>query len=206
MKRSFAILVVVVVWFALILQLIVSINMGIARGFGWTFGVSLYVAFFTVTTNLLVAVALTLPLVAPRSNAGRLFASPHAITGIAASIVLVSLTYNILLAHIWNPRGLGLIADLLLHDIVPLLFVAYWWLAVPKRSIGWKKAALWAIYPVVYFAYAMVRGVLTDFYPYPFINVTHLGIFSVLLNAIGVLVAFFVILALLLAIKKTPIR
>jgi hypothetical protein len=52
----------------------------------------------------------------------------------------------------------------------------------------------------------MVRGMLTGFYPYPFINVSKLGLFSVLLNAIGVLVAYFVILALLLVVKKTPMR
>jgi hypothetical protein len=47
----------------------------------------------------------------------------------------------------------------------------------------------------------MLRGVATDFYPYPFINVRELGFFWVTVNALGVLFAFFVILAVLTAVK-----
>ncbi|HEX3895183.1 MAG TPA: Pr6Pr family membrane protein [Rudaea sp.] len=203
MKRRFATVVAAVAWLALILQLVVSINLGIARGFGWTYGVWMYVAFFTVLTNLLVALTLTIPLLAPSSRLGRFLANPASITGATANIILVCITYNVLLRHIWSPRGWQLIADLLLHDAVPILTVLFWWIAVPRASARWKDAAVWAIYPIVYFLYAMARGLASGFYPYPFIDVTRIGFGMVMLNAIGVLLAFFAILAALLALKSS---
>ncbi len=201
MKRQFALIVALIAWFALVVQLVVSIRTGIARGGGWAFGLWMYIAFFTVTTNLIVAASSLLLAVAPDSRAGRALGDGNSLTGIAACIILVALTYNALLAGLWQPRGWQLIADLALHDLVPILFVALWWIAVPRRSIVFRRAALWALYPVLYFAYAMIRGVLTDFYPYPFINVDQLGFVAVAINALGVLLAFFVILAILTAVK-----
>ena len=201
MKRQFALVVALVTWFALVVQLVMSIRMGIARGGDWTFGLWMYIAFFTVTTNLIVAVASLVAALAPESRVGRALANVDSLTGIAASIILVAITYNALLAGLWQPRGWQLVADVALHDLVPVMFVAYWWIAVPRRSIVFRRAALWAIYPVLYFAYAMIRGVTTDFYPYPFIDVDRLGFVAVAINALGVLLTFFVILAILTAIK-----
>ncbi len=201
MKRQFALVVALIAWFALVVQLVVSIRMGIARGGGWTFGLWMYIAFFTVTTNLIVAAASLLVAVAPESRAARALGNVNSLTGIAACIILVAITYNALLAGLWRPHGWQLVADLALHDLVPILFVAFWWIAVPRRSIVFRRAALWAIYPVLYFAYAMIRGAMTDFYPYPFINLDQLGFVAVSINAVGVLLAFFVILAILTAIK-----
>jgi hypothetical protein len=205
MKRPFAFIVALVAWFALVVQLVVSIRLGIARGGGWAFGLWMYVAFFTVTTNLIVAIASLAVAVAPASRVGRALGNADSMTGISASIILVAITYNAILAGLWRPSGWQLIADLALHDVVPVLFVVLWWIAVPRRSVVLRRAALWAIYPVVYFAYAMIRGVLTDFYPYPFINVDQLGVVAVAINALGVLLAFFVILGILIALKaKAP--
>jgi hypothetical protein len=201
MKRQFAFAVALVAWFALVVQLVVSIRMGLVRGDGWPYGLWMYVAFFTVTTNLLVAIASLLVAVAPDSRHGRRLGNPDSLTGIAASIVLVGITYNAILAGMWKPQGWQLVADLALHDVVPILFVIFWWIVVPRGSIRFRHAALWALYPVAYFAYAMLRGVATNFYPYPFINVRELGFFWVTVNALGVLVAFFIILAVLTAVK-----
>lgn len=46
------------------------------------------------------------------------------------------------------------------------------------------------MYPGCYFVYALIRGHLLGTYPYPFIDVTALGYGAVLLNALGLLVAF----------------
>ncbi|RON29211.1 Pr6Pr family membrane protein, partial [Pseudomonas brassicacearum] len=46
------------------------------------------------------------------------------------------------------------------------------------------------MYPLVYFAYALLRGHLLAAYPYPFIDVSTLGYPQVFLNAGGILVGF----------------
>ncbi len=203
MKKTVGMVVAAIAWFALAVQLLASINLGLARGFGIAYGIWMYFAFFTVLTNLLVALTLTIPLLAPSSRLGRFLSDPASITGATANIILVGITYNVLLRHIWSPRGWQLVADLLLHDVVPILMIVFWWISVPRASVRWKDAAIWAIYPIVYFVYAMARGLATGFYPYPFINLAHIGFAMVMLNAIGVLLALFVILLVLLALKSS---
>ena len=48
----------------------------------------------------------------------------------------------------------------------------------------------WLAWPVGYFAYALLRGQASGFYPYYFIDVGQLGIARVLLYAGGLLIAF----------------
>lgn len=87
------------------------------------------------------------------------------------------------------------IADELLHVIVPLLFVVYWFLFAAK-DLQWKHSFYWLLYPAVYLAYALFRGATENFYPYPFIDVNRLGYGPVFRNATGMLLAF-VLLGLL---------
>lgn len=165
----------------------------------WEIGASLLgglvncFSFFTVLTNTLVAVVLTCELTHRESAARRWFLRPTVSSGIAAHIALVGLAYNVLLRHLWQPEGWQFAADELLHDIMPLLFVAYWWLWVPKGSLRLIHIGLWLIYPLVYFGYVLLRGELLAAYPYPFFDVASLGYPQVLVNAGGILTGFIAI-------------
>jgi len=203
MKRSFALTIGAIACFALIVQLYVSIQLNLARGSSAAYGVWMYFAFFTVTTNILVAVTLIVPALSPSSRLGGFLAKPSSITGATASIILVCIVYNTLLSHLYHQEGWRFVTDLLLHDVVPILTVAYWWVAVKRGSVAWKSAAAWALYLVVYFLYASARGLVTGFYPYYFLNVEKLGFGWALLNAIGVLAGFFVILFALIGLKSS---
>ena len=114
----------------------------------WTSGASLlgglisFFSFFTVLTNTLVVVVLSYALVKRDSGAKRFFLAPRISSAIAASIVVVSLAYNLLLRHLWSPQGFQFIADELLHDVMPLLFVVYWWRCVPKGPLRLKHIAV----------------------------------------------------------------
>ncbi len=201
MKKILGLSVGTIVWFALVAQFIISIRLNVAHGDSVAFGIWMYFAFFTVTTNLLVALMLTLPALAPGSRIGRFLGKSSSITGVTAGIVLVAVVYNTLLLHLNNQQGWRFVTDLLLHFVVPILTVAYWWNAVPRGSVRWKPAVCWALYPVAYFFYATARGLASGFYPYYFLNVGQLGFGWVLLNAIGVLAAYLIILFVLLALK-----
>lgn len=179
----------------------------------WEAGASLlgglinFFSFFTVLTNTLVVVVLSYALVNRESAAKRFFLAPAVSSGIAASIVVVSLAYNLLLRHLWSPTGFQFIADELLHDVMPLLFVIYWWRCVPKGTLRFKHIGGWVIYPLVYFGYVLLRGHLLGQYQYPFIDVDSLGYPQVFVNAGGIL-AGFVLIALAVVgldkILKTP--
>ena len=128
------------------------------------------------------------------------------VAGVATSISLVGIAYYFLLRNIWAPEGLQLLADVLLHYVVPVLYMVYWWRAGSKASIPWVGPLVWSIYPVAYLAYALVRGTLIGSYPYPFIDVTILGYEQTLLNASGLLLAYIVLGLLLVALGKTSSR
>ena len=174
----------------------------------WALGASLlggllsFFSYFTVLTNTLVATVLTCALTSRESAARRWFMQPWVSSGIAVSIAVVGLAYNVLLRHLWHPEGWQWLADELLHDVMPLLFLAWWWLCVPKGTLRLRHIALWVIYPLVYFAYALLRGHLLATYPYPFIDVDTLGYPQVFVNAGGLLAGFVLIALVVIALDR----
>ncbi|ASV36936.1 hypothetical protein CI807_12330 [Pseudomonas sp. NS1(2017)] len=174
----------------------------------WESGASLlgglinFFSFFTVLTNTLAAVVLSYARVKRDSPAKRFFLAPGISSGIAVSILVVGLAYNLLLRHLWQPEGFQFIADELLHDVMPVLFFIYWWRCVPKGDLRLKHIGGWVIYPLVYFAYALLRGDLLGQYQYPFIDVSTLGYPQVFVNAGGILLGFVVIALAVVGLDK----
>jgi hypothetical protein len=178
----------------------------------WTLGASLigglvsFFSFFTVLSNTLVATVLTCEWTSRESAARHWFLQPWVSSGVAVSIAVVSLAYNLLLRHLWHPEGWQWLADELLHDIMPLLFLGYWWRCVPKGTLRVWHIALWVIYPLLYFAYSLLRGHVLAVYPYPFIDVEKLGYPQVFINAGGLLVGFVLIALLVIGLDRWRAR
>ncbi|MBK5552126.1 MULTISPECIES: Pr6Pr family membrane protein [unclassified Pseudomonas] len=185
-----------------------SVQLYLILGSRWSLGASLmgglisFFSFFTVLSNTLVAVVLTCELTARESAARRWFLQPWVSSGIAVSIAVVGIAYSLLLRHLWHPEGWQLLADELLHDIMPLLFLAYWWLCVTKGTLRLGHIALWVIYPLVYFAFTLLRGHLLSTYPYPFVDVGTLGYPQVFINAGGILAGFVAIALVVVGLDR----
>lgn len=165
-------------------------------------GLVSFFSYFTVLTNTLVATVLTCEWTSRESAARRWFLQPWVSSAIAVSIAVVGLVYSVLLRHLWHPEGWQFLADELLHDIMPLLFLAYWWRCVPKGTLRLRHIGLWVIYPLVYFAYALWRGHLLAVYPYPFIDVDKLGYPQVFVNAGGLLAGFVVVALMVIGLDR----
>ena len=204
--RSFAAAAALLGWLALALQLLLSIQLTIASGQGAWAGVWTYCGYFTITTNVLVALALTAAASGPRGALSRFFGRPDVHTAIAMSIVIVSAIYNLLLRQLWHPQGWQIAADVTLHDVMPALFLLHWSMAVPKAALRWPQVVYWQLYPAAYFAYVLVRGAVDGWYPYPFLDVTTLGYLRVLIDACVVLLLFIVIALLLVALARWQVR
>jgi hypothetical protein len=175
-------------WFALGLQYALMIRPAIAEG--TALGTTIrFFSYFTILTNLLVAIAYS-AMLRPRRDETGFFTRPAVTSGIALSIALVGIAYSLLLRHIWDPQGWQLVADHLLHDVAPLLFVAYWALWIPKRGLTASHVWRWALYPIAYFTYALVQARMTDWYPYPFLDAGEIGYAVVLRNATVILALF----------------
>lgn len=199
-------LVALVAWFGVLLQLGLSLQLASANGKSIGDGLVIYLGFFTVLTNLLVAISLSWPILSAQSAPGRWFQRPGVASAITVSIAIVGLAYHLLLRHIWNPQGLQWLADVTLHYAVPLLCLVHWWFAVPPARMTWSAPLAWAAWPLAYLVYALLRGVWLQSYPYPFIDVGVLGYPQALLNSAGLLVVFLLLGSVLVALSRARFK
>ena len=174
-------------WGAVLLQLVLSIRLVQANGRPAVDGLVVVLGYFTVLTNLFVALAFTAAAVGGERSA---FGRPAVIGCATASIAMVGIVYHLVLRNLWAPQGAQWLADMLLHYAVPLAVVAHWLAWGRATALRWPLAAAWCAWPLGYLVYALLRGAWLGSYPYPFIDVTALGYAKVLVNSVGLLVAF----------------
>lgn len=177
-------------WFALVCQFYLHVSNGTVP---LPELVIRFFSYFTITTNLLVAVYCTTCLSNPDSRLGRFFSRLTTVTAITFYIIIVGAVYNIILRPLWKPEGLQKLVDELLHTLVPLLQLIFWLLFIPKTGLEYKDTLPWMIYPLVYIIYSLIRGGFSGWYPYPFVDVSELGLGRVLLNSVLFTGAFFVL-------------
>ena len=84
-----------------------------------------FFSYFTILTNLLVAICFTYLYFNKKSKIKTWFSSPKTLTAINVYILVVGLVYNLVLRPLREAKGLEILADELLHAIVPLLFMIF---------------------------------------------------------------------------------
>lgn len=212
----FGIIGALISWLGLGLEFFVVLQRALIQGQSFQHALSVFFSFFTNLTNILVAVAFTaislsniriirnIRNVKDQAHIGRgnFFARPFILGGIAPSIALVGIIYNLVLRQLWHPTGWGRVADELLHVIVPLGFVIYWFLCVPKAELRWRDSLIWALYPIAYLMYALIHGDQSGVYAYPFIDVATIGYGAVMINSVGILIGFLAMAFIFIAFDR----
>ncbi|MEQ7156318.1 Pr6Pr family membrane protein [Brevundimonas aurifodinae] len=190
--RAWRILFALVGWTGLVLQYWLMLNGGTRSAAGTTV---VFFSYFTILTNILVAVVLTAPAVTPDSRLGRWTSTDAVRAAVAMYIAVVGLVYHVLLAGTWNPQGLQLIVDQILHTVMPIAFVLDWLLFTAKGRLRWIDAGKWLAYPLLYGVWTVIHGQLIGWYPYWFIDIGALGWTRAMTN-FGALLVFFLVLGL----------
>jgi hypothetical protein len=184
-------------WFALALQyVLVLIGPQGADPFTRTIN---FLSYNTILNNILVAAALTIPVLAPTSALGKFFSRPSVRTAITAYMIIVMAVVFFILRHLQTLSGLDFLCDIILHYVMPVVFFFDWLVFVRKDELLFKSAIVWLIYPIGYMAWSFLHGALTGFYPYPFLNVDEQGVAGVLKFEAG-LIAIFLVLGLILVL------
>ncbi len=202
MKRAIAPATAFLAWAAVLVQMVLSIRNGMARGESLLHATVDYFAYFTVLTNTLVALVLTVPWLAPGSPAGRFLARPHMTAMTATAIIIVGLTYHFVLSGAYHPVGVEYATDLGMHYLVPTLFTLHWVLFAPKAGLRYSHLPTFAVYPLAYLVFLAGRGALVGEYPYFFVDVNTLGFAVAARNAMGLLMIYFMVAALLLLVTS----
>jgi hypothetical protein len=198
-ERTYVIVMAVLAWFSLMAQFYMNVTSGAA---GTAELIVRFFSYFTILTNLMVALYSSVRAIATQSFLSRFFFQPSVATSIAVYIVIVGLIYNVILRATWNPEGFQKLVDELLHSVIPLLYVFYWSCFVSKDRLTWSDIPAWLLYPIGYTLFVLIRGAYADFYPYPFIDARKLSYNHVALNALAISGVFIFVSLIFVACAK----
>lgn len=180
--RLAAAVVAAVAWTGLIVQFVATLHGAAEGSVGTT--IWLLLRFFTVTTNLALAVIFTMLAL----GSGRV--SARWLGGIVLAILLVGIVYGLLLQGLLDLSGGAMLANMLLHKVTSVLGLAWWIVFAVKGRLSHRDPVRWAAYPALYLVYALGRGAVEGRYAYPFINVAKLGWEQVAINAVAIAFCF----------------
>jgi len=174
--------------------------------------------FYTSQSNLLVVVyqfALFTAWVFRAVAVLRLLTAPGLALAVTVCIWVTHLIYHFVL----RPHGNRIAAtfadsvdkagNVLVHYAVPLLTLLQWTLFAHKTGLGVRHALYWLVIPLYYLIFAMLRartgrpiGSTTLLYPYPFLDYPSLGPKRFVLNVAVLLVVFFALALVLVAVSR----
>ena len=184
MKRTFGISLAFIAWFFILFQLNLSSRHG-----------QYFFSFFTIQCNLLVALSLTFSQLLPATRPGIFFSKLSVQSAIALYIFIVGLVYNVALRGLVPLSGWGVLVDNMLHVVIPLLYILFWFIYRTKGKLTWEDGLYWTLFPFTYLFYTLIRGAMVDWYPYPFLNVLEHGYEKVFMN-IGIVITIFLVAGL----------
>lgn len=196
----------IVAWAGLLLQACLSISLARANARSVVDGLIVYFGYFTILTNIFIALVCTAGSLTRRAPGRPLLYRLPAVGCSTAAIAVVGISYHALLREVWAPQGAEWVANLVLHYIVPVGALLHWFVySYEDRPTRWAPLS-WCWYPLAYFAYVMTRGEILFSYPYPFIDALALGYTRTFVNAVGFLIGFIAIGYALLGLKRVANR
>ena len=142
------------------------------------------VRYFTIITNFIVAL-----LFSGLALGRTAFAKPSLLGGTTMAIVLVGVVNHLLLRGLLELSGGAKLADTILHYATPIAVLAFWLLLVPKGELTRGEPPRWAVYPLIYLGYALVRGTADGKFAYPFLDYTK-GWAQTVVTVLLILLAF----------------
>ncbi len=199
MKKNISIIFALISWATIIAQYILMLDHRMASITETTIR---FFSFFTILTNTLVAAYLAYQAMKSNATSERQLDKPGILTALTVYITIVSLVYQLILRQTWHPEGLNMVVDELLHTILPICTIIYWFAYENKKEVSFSHIPKWLIYPITYLVFILIRGYFSNFYPYPFVDVQHIGLHNVLLNSTALILFFIFISVLFIIIGK----
>jgi hypothetical protein len=125
LQRSCAVVIAGMAWFGVGVQLCFNIEEALIKNLSVAARLFSFFSYFTIETNLVMAIVLTIFLTRPQAE--HFLTRPSIKSALVVYIIIVGVVYAALLRNLWNPQGLQFLADRVLHDA---------WSA-PQRPDSW---------------------------------------------------------------------
>jgi hypothetical protein len=173
----------------------------VAAATGWALVVLLYVAdahyrslahtitffsYFSVLSNILAALTLTVVALGPAAR-GQWLLRPAVAGAIMLYMCVTGLAFAIRAPSDW--QGWRAVALTGLHHVMPIAFLTFWIVFIPKGSLTLRDTFLWLIFPLLYVTCLLLCGPC-----YTFLNAGVLGFERVARN-IGLMAVAFMAMA-----------
>jgi hypothetical protein len=129
-----------------------------------------FFSFFTIQSNLLVALLLVMVgLYVLLGKSGRSVAYLRG--ALTLYMTMTGIIYVLLLSGYEQGLQTTIPAvNVVLHYIMPAVVLLDWLIFPPQKRLSFQKALVWLVYPMLYLAYSLIRGIFVNWYPYPFID------------------------------------
>lgn len=130
--------------------------------------VVLFFSFFTILTNLFVAIVLTVSAInlirrKPPTETGDIIRGSATV-----SIAIVGIVFGLLLSRM--DSGMIPWTNIVAHYLIPIIMVLDWLMNPPQTKLASKHIWYWITYPIAYLIYSLIHGAFTNWYPYWFID------------------------------------
>lgn len=161
-----------------------------------------FFAYFTIQSNLLVAVVSTVLARDPSlDRSGWRVARVAGLVG----ITVTGLVHFFLLRPLLDLDGADWVADKLLHMVVPVIALAAWAWCGPRPRVVAREAAYALCWPVAWLVWTLVVAELDGWVPYPFLDAEEEGWSSVAVVSVGITVLLLLLFALFARLdRKLP--
>lgn len=159
------------------LLVVAAISTQLSSTFEHGRSVANFFSFFTIQSNVIAGAVLLVVGIGALLNAkaNRQFAFIRGaatlyivITGIVFALLLSGLSERLQLTVPW--------VNMVLHYLIPVVMLVDWLLFPPKFKFSFRHTILWLAFPLAYLAYTLVRGSIVNWYPYPFLDVSQVGL------------------------------
>ena len=158
-----------------------------------------FLSYFTIQSNLLVAVAaLTLARDPHRDGLRWRVLRLAGLVGITVTGVV----HFLLLRPLLDLQGWDYAADKLLHLAVPVLAILGWLAFGPRGRITTRIFGPVLLWPLAWLAWTLAVGGLSGWYPYPFLDHREDGWVAVVITCLAVLAFAVVLMAAALAVDR----
>ena len=150
-------------------------------------------SFYTTQTNLIVAGWITLSLIFYKKEDTPAILHPSVHGAITGYISVTWIVFALLLSASYQPTGIEAFTNISMHYIIPIAFIIDWFISESNVEYQYSWVVYWLIYPFLYLAYTVIRGAITGFYPYFFVDLNEITVYALILNVV-VLTIFFTLL------------
>lgn len=181
----------------ILVAIIWQFSAGLSRG---NFNIVNFFSFFTIESNILACLVLVV-------SSMKLLKGKETYTlevfrgGATLYMVMTGIIYFFLLSGLEESLQTPIpFVNVVLHYVGPIVMAFDWLIDSGRFKIAFTTGLSWLVFPLVYVGYSLFRGIVVNWYPYPFLNPTDDGYFQVLMVSL-IILPFIVALVYLITLS-----